>query len=127
MNYATFADLILVVHALFIAFVVLGLVFILIGGIRSWYWVRNRYFRILHLVAIGVVVVQSWFGIICPLTIWEMKLRAKAGQGTYEGSFIAHWLHQLIYFEAPEWVFVLAYTLFAALVVISWIWIPPEK
>ena len=34
----------------------------------------------------------AWIGMICPLTTWEMALRAKAGDATYSGSFIAHWL-----------------------------------
>ncbi len=127
MFYSTLADLILILHTAFIAFVVIGLLLILLGGALTWRWVRHRLFRIVHLIAIGIVVVQSWLGLVCPLTIWEMSLREKAGQVTYSESFIAHWLHEIIYFQAPEWVFTLSYTLFAGLVLLSWIWIPPIK
>ncbi len=120
------ADLLLVVHASFIAFVVLGLVLVLAGGVLSWSWVRNRRFRILHLACIGIVVAQSWLGIICPLTTWEMALRRRAGDPAYEGSFVAHWLSELIYYEAPWWVFVVAYTAFGGLVVLSWFWVRPN-
>ena len=65
------ADAILTLHALFVAFVVLGLCCILVGGYRGWSWVRDRWFRLAHLAAIGVVVLQSWVGVICPLTRWE--------------------------------------------------------
>ena len=63
------ADLILVLHTLFVAFVVLSLPAILLGGVLAWPWVRNRCFRLLHLAAIAFVVVQSWLGMICPLTL----------------------------------------------------------
>ena len=92
-----------------------------------WDWVRNRRFRIAHLIAIGVVVLQSWFGMICPLTIWEMSLRAKAGDATYAGSFIAYWLDAILYYQAPPWVFAVAYTTFGALVIISWFWVRPRR
>jgi hypothetical protein len=120
------ADLLLILHASFIAFVVLGLALIIVGGLLSWSWVRNRWFRIVHLVCIGIVVAQAWLGMICPLTTWEMDLRRAAGDPSYEGSFVAHWLSELIYYEAPWWVFIVAYTVFFMLVVISWFWVRPR-
>lgn len=125
-RYLLAADAILVTHTLFVAFVVFGLMFILVGKLRSWSWVRNRWFRLAHLACIGVVVLQSWLGAICPLTTWEMALRQRAGDTVYSGSFISHWLETILYYRAPEWVFVLCYTLFGALVVASWFWVPPR-
>ena len=124
--YLLVADTILLIHVLFVAFVVLGLLLILIGGSVHWSWVRNRRFRLAHLVAIGIVVLQSWFSVICPLTLWEMSLRDKAGAATYPGAFVAHWLETLLYYRAPEWVFILVYSLFGAVVVASWFWIRPR-
>ena len=117
----------LVLHVLFVAFVIVGLVLVFVGGFLGWSWVRNRTFRIAHLVAIGIVVLQSWFGIICPLTTVEMALRARAGDATYTGSFIAHWLESLLYYQAPAWVFAVCYTGFGAMVVASWFWVRPRK
>ena len=124
---AILADAILVLHVLFVVFVVFGLLAIYVGRFLSWRWVRNRTFRILHLVAIGVVVLQSWLGVICPLTIWEMQLREMAGEVTYSGSFIQYWLHQILFFSAPDWVFILCYTAFAGLVLASWYIVPPKR
>lgn len=121
------ADVLLFSHVLFVAFVVFGLVLILIGKIADWAWVRNRWFRITHLVAIGIVAVQSWFGVICPLTTWEMALRARAGELTYPGSFISHWLEAILYYQAPAWVFTICYTVFAVVVAASWFWVPPRQ
>ncbi len=120
------ADALLFAHVLFVAFVVVGLVLILIGKLRAWAWVRNPWFRIAHLAAIGVVTVQSWFGVVCPLTTWEMLLRERAGEAAYSGTFVSHWLEALLYYRAPAWVFAVCYTVFAAAVVVSWLWVRPR-
>jgi hypothetical protein len=121
------ADAVLLLHFLFVVYVVLGLVLILAGGLLRWSWVRNWWFRISHLAAIGVVVLQAWFGMICPLTTMEMSLRREAGDTTYSGAFIAHWLDAILYYQAPAWVFALCYTVFGAVVVMSWIWVRPVR
>ncbi|MBW7472674.1 DUF2784 domain-containing protein [Marinobacter sp. M216] len=124
--YVVLADSLLVLHVVFVAFVVLGLLAIYLGHFLNWEWVRNIWFRVSHLIAIAVVVLQSWVGVICPLTTWEMALRNKAGDAVYEGSFIQHWLHAILYYSAPEWVFILSYSLFGGLVLISWFLIRPR-
>jgi hypothetical protein len=121
------ADAILLLHVLFVAFVVLGLVLIFVGAALAWSWVRNPWFRLTHLIAIGVVIVQSWLRVICPLTIIEMELRARAGDTAYSGSFMAHWLETILYYQVPPWAFVICYTAFGAVVVASWFWIRPRR
>ena len=121
------ADLVLVIHLGFVAFVVLGLILILLGGALGWSWVRNFWLRIAHLVAIGIVVAQVWLGVLCPLTVLEQWLRARAGQVSYEGSFIAHWMGELLYWDWPGWVFGALYTGFGALVLASWFLVKPHK
>lgn len=125
--YLLAADALLIAHVAFVAFVVIGLLSIVLGGLLSWQWVRNWWFRVFHLVGVAVVVVQSWFGVICPFTTWEMALRAKAGDATYGGAFIAHWLSELLYYEAPAWVFVVAYTAFGFGVAASWVLVRPRR
>ncbi len=124
--YLLAADLLLFGHVLFVAFVVFGLVLILTGKVFAWDWVRNTWFRYGHLAAIGIVVLQSWVGVICPLTTWEMALREQAGDVVYSGSFVSHWLESILYFQAPAWVFSVCYTVFAAVVVASWFWVRPR-
>ena len=124
--YLLAADLLLFTHVLFVAFVVFGLVLILFGKLLNWSWVRNWWFRIAHLVAIIVVVLQAWLGAICPLTTLEMYLRRQAGDTVYAGTFISHWLESILYYQAPMWVFTLCYTVFGLLVVLSWFWVRPR-
>src|SRR6476659_5974774 len=115
-----FAGVVLVLHVALAAFIVVGLVLAVAGNLMGWPWVNNRWFRSAHLAAISVVVAEAWFGVVCPLTTLEMWLRAKAGANTYGGSFIEHWLSRLLYYDAPPWLFVLAYTGFGCLVLATW-------
>ena len=116
------ADLLQGFHFAFILFVVAGLVLVVTGGCRGWAWVRNRVFRAAHLAAIGIVVVQSWFGVTCILTDWENALRERSGGAAYAESFVAHWLNRWMYIDAPAWVFTAAYTVFGGLVVLTFFW-----
>lgn len=120
------ADAVLALHVSLVSFVVGGLVLVVIGNLRWWRWVNALWFRLAHLATIGVVVAESWFGIVCPLTTLEMRLREQAHQSTYKESFIEHWLQQVLYYEAPAWVFVAVYTAFGLAVVASWVWFPPN-
>jgi len=121
------ADSVLFLHILVVAFVVLGLVAVIIGGARKWNWVRNPWFRLVHLVCIAVVVLQAWGGVVCPLTTLEMWLRRLAGEIAYSGSFISHWMEQLLYYDLPSWVFTIIYTAFGSLVFATWLWIRPRS
>ena len=120
MAYELLADVVLVLHAGFVAFVVGGFVLSIAGLLLGWRWVGNRWFRGLHLAAIGLVVVQAWVGVLCPLTTIENWLRERAGQPGYAGSFIQHWLHRLLFYDAEPWLFTVVYTLFGLLVGLTW-------
>ena len=124
--YSLAADLLLILHVMVAAFIVFGLVLVYVGRLRRWEWILNPWFRTLHLLAIGIVALQAWIGTICPLTTWEMALRQRAGEAFYEGSFVAHWLHKLLYWNAPPWVFITAYSGFGMLVLLSWFLVRPR-
>jgi polyferredoxin len=123
--YQLLADVVLTLHFAVVAFVVGGLVLVVIGNLSNWRWVNALWFRLAHLGAIAIVAAEAWLGITCPLTALEMSLRAKARATTYSGSFIEHWVQRLLYYEAPSWVFVLGYSLFGLLVVATWLYFPP--
>lgn len=127
MPYSLLADTILIMHGLFIAFVVGGLVVILIGELRGWAWVRNWWFRLVHLAAIAIVVLQAWFDRLCPLTEWESRLREAAGGTGYTRSFIAYWLHELLFYDAAPGVFTALYTAFGLAVLLAWRLVPPRR
>jgi hypothetical protein len=125
--YSLMADIVLLCHALFIAFLIGGQISIIVGRFQNWQWVRNLSFRISHILAMGIVLGLTWANQVCPLTIWENALRYEAGGSTYKGTFVTYWLNRMIYYEAPHWVFMLAYSSFGAIMLISWIWVRPQK
>ena len=119
------ANAVLTLHLAVVLFVAGGLLLVVAGNLRRWRWVNALWFRLAHLTSIGFVVLQAWLGQVCPLTTLEMALRARAGTSTYGGGFIEHWMQRLLYHDAPEWVFVLAYSVFGLLVIASWFYFPP--
>ena len=125
--YRIAADLVVTVHFAYVAFVLVGFVLILVGIIRRWRWIRNPWFRGIHLACILFVVAEAWLGITCPLTVWEKNLRRLAGETTYRGDFIANLIHELLFYDAPPWVFTVAYSLFGLLALLTFLLAPPRR
>jgi len=87
--YSLLADLVVIAHLTFILFVV-G------GGLLAFRWKRAVW---LHLPAAGWGVLIELAGLVCPLTPLENRLRLKAGELGYEGSFVEHHILPLVYPE----------------------------
>jgi hypothetical protein len=85
--YRLLANAVVIVHALFI-------VFIVFGGFLAW---RRRWVAVVHIPAAVWGVLIEYRGWICPLTPLENTLRAKAGQSGYSGGFIEHYVLPAIY------------------------------
>lgn len=117
------ADAILVVHAAFVLFVVLGLPATWIGIALDRPFARHFGFRATHLAAIGFVVVETLAGYACPLTLWEDALRGVTG----EPGFVERWIHAWLFWRAPPWVFATIYVAFGALVAWTWWRWPPMR
>lgn len=127
-RYSIFADSILVLHVAIVLFNVGALPVIWLGYFRGWQFVRSFSFRVTHLLLIGFIAAESLLGAICPLTTWEDKLRRQAGaEGRYQGGFIAHWLHELIFYDLSENVFAIGYGVFFALVLFTFFRVRPRR
>jgi hypothetical protein len=87
MVYQTLANVVVVIHLSFVIFVVLGAV------LTSW----RRWIIWLHFAALSWAIWIECTGGICPLTPLENWLRIKAGQGAYEGDFVATYLLPVLY------------------------------
>jgi hypothetical protein len=85
--YRALADAVVVVHALFVVFVVLG-------GLAVLRWPRLVW---AHLPAAAWGALIEFAGWICPLTPLEKRLRLLAGEAAYEGGFIEHYLLPILY------------------------------
>ena len=125
--YRLLADAVLLLHFGVVVFVVAGLAAIVVGNLRGWRWVNGLWFRLAHLAAIGVVVVQSMLGRLCLLTVLESWLREQAGGAAYDRSFVEHWVQRVLFHEAPFWVFTVAYSVFGLLVLAAWWRFPPRR
>ena len=87
MIYRVLADLVMVVHFIFIVYAIFGGLLVL-----KWKWTI-----LLHIpVALWGVLVEM-FGWICPLTPLENEFRQAAGLAGYSGGFIDHYLLPVVY------------------------------
>jgi hypothetical protein len=127
MGYGLLADAVVAVHVGFVALVLFGQLVIIAGAALRWGWVRNLWFRVIHLVCIAIVVIESLAGVPCPLTVWEDRLRELAGQSVEEGTFIGRFMHNILFYEAEPWVFTTAYVSFGALVLATFVLAPPRR
>lgn len=88
---ALLADLVVVVHLAFVAFVIAGVLLV-------WRWPRLAWAHV-PCAAWGAWIELS--GGICPLTPLEQWLRLQAGGPSYTGDFVDHYLLPVLY---PEWL-----------------------
>lgn len=81
------ADITMIVHLLFILFV-------LLGGLLVFRW---RWMMLAHLPCVIWVALLEFYGWICPLTPLEQHLRLAGNQQGYSGGFVEHYLFPIIY------------------------------
>jgi len=119
------ADIVVAIHAAYVAIVVVGFAAILIGSAAQWRWVRNFYLRAVHLAMILLVCAEALVG--CAFTRLENVLRLRGGETGYTRDFIGYWLDWLIFYNAPPWVFTAAYLTFGMLVLLTLWFIPARR
>lgn len=127
-TYVLLADVIFVVHFVFTAYIVFGLGIIWLGHFLKWGFIRNFYFRVSHVIAMAVVVAESLFGIFCPLTEAEYRLRILAGEGgRYETTFMAGLSQRFFYFDWDEKTFTAIYVIFFIIILVTYRLIPARR
>ena len=89
MVYSFLTNTVIVIHFLFIFFVVFG-------GFLVFKW---RKFVWIHVPAFIYGTLIEWFGWICPLTYLEVWLLGKTGMTGYGSGFIDHYIAPVIYPE----------------------------
>jgi hypothetical protein len=119
------AEIVLFLHVGYATFVLAGLVAVPPGAWLGWHWVRMGAFRRVHLICTVVVAVEALIGLTCPLTWLEHLLLLASGATGYDRSFIGYLLYWLLYYDAPAWVFTVAYTTVALAVVFLYAYVPP--
>ena len=124
--YRFLADAVVLLHLAYVAFVVLGMAAIVLGATFRWRWVRNFWFRAIHLLMIAMVVGESLLGILCPLTEWEDHLRKLAGESQDSGSFVGRWAQRLLFVDVPPSYLLACYCLFGLVVLAALVLVPPR-
>ena len=132
--YGVLADGMVFVHLLYVGYVVGGQLLIVLAAARGWGWGRNRWFRLSHLLAIGIVVVEAVMGWRCPLTVWEQQLRELGGEQVDAGAtFVGRLLHHLLFIDRyftdgrpPEAFFTTLYVAVFVVVLQGLVMYPPR-
>ena len=109
------ADVVMILHAAFSLFVVLGLVAIIAGIVFGWRWTRRRGFQVAHLLAVLFLVVRVWVGLPCPLSAAENRLRSRTTAPCMLGETFHNSLHRLAFRGAREHRFAFGTTVIAVI------------
>lgn len=109
MIYLWLADIVVAIHAAYAGFVLCGFLAILFGLFFPWAWIRNFKFRICHLLCTVLVAVEAFWGVTCPLTSLENLLLQQGGRTIDQRSFIGRWMNKILFYEAPEEIFLSLY------------------
>jgi hypothetical protein len=132
MNRVLLADIVVTVHLAFVLSVLLAQVLIVVGYFARWQWVRNFWFRLVHLAAIFVVAGQPLIHIECPLTTLERHLRGGYLHDLDDASAVGRFCNETLFFEPSDengqpriWLLA-CYLGFAGLVVLSWVFVLPR-
>lgn len=127
MFYKIFADIIVVLHFIWIIFMLLGLFLTIYGFYRKEFfdwWL----FRTLHLSGILFVGILTLLQRFCPLTILENLSRARyEPENTYLGSFIVHYIENLVYPDVNQTLLRICTVLVATFILVIYIIRPPSK
>ena len=103
MPYRILADVVVLIHFLWILFLFLG----------ALWGIKSKAVRIFHLAGLAFAFVIQVFGWYCPLTYLEVWLRSRHNASlTYTCSFVIHYVEQIVYMELSRYlIFVLTLVL----------------
>jgi MFS family permease len=125
--YRIFAEVVMYVHLAYICGVVFGQLAILIGIVCGWRWIRNPWFRVIHLIMIAIPTYETIQNVDCPLMTLEDHLRREAGQPSLEeGSFVARWLGYM-QVNMPEWAYTPMFIGLGIMVAVTFVLAPPRR
>jgi hypothetical protein len=120
MFYQIAADIVIVIHFLWIAFVILGFPIIL--------WINSTRWRLIHLAAVIWMILMQVSHSICPLTYLEAWLKSEGrGAEVYSGKFMIETIERLIYVDSVTLEKIMVATgVYLAIIVLSF-WFRPIK
>jgi Protein of Unknown function (DUF2784) len=96
--YSALATAVLLLHGLFIVWVIFGALLVRSRPIPRW----------LHIASLVWGILTELLPWPCPLTLLENWLEARAGVEPYEGGFLLHYLDRLVYPDVSPTVLTVA-------------------
>ena len=138
MWYRIGADLVVVVHFLWVVFMTLGGVATLLAVLTIWFGPNKvkivscrflgwKIFRTVHLCGIVYAGILAAMGKYCPLTYLENHLRSAAGTNEYPGSFIVYYVEKIVYPHVEPMMIIVPTVLMAVLVIVAYFVYPSQR
>ena len=120
MFYKVAADVVILIHFLWIGFVILGFPVTLYFNSAKW--------RLFHLAAVILMILMQVTLTICPLTYLEGWLKSGGNtKDVYPGAFIAEWVERLIYVEDMTLEKIMYATMAYLVLILLSFWLRPLK
>ena len=117
-----FSEIILFIHFLIFLFITLSFILIPVGYFQKWKWVKNKYYRSMHLILMGIISIETILGFMCPLTILENYLRDDI---KVDNKF-TEIVHQILYWNLPNYQFIILYILSFSYLIFLWFFFKPN-
>ena len=117
-----FSEIILLLHLLIFLFITLSFILIPIGYFQKWEWVKNKYYRSIHLILMGIISIETILGFMCPLTILENYFR----DDIKVDNKLTEIAHQILYWDLPNYQFIILYILSFSYLIFLWIFFKPN-
>ncbi|HYT94839.1 MAG TPA: DUF2784 domain-containing protein [Gemmataceae bacterium] len=125
MLYRVAADVMSAIHLTLMVFLIFGQLAIIVGIVFRWRWIRNPWFRWIHMAIILIVAVEALIDVNCPLTDWEHDLRRLGGAWGEEMTFTARVVRWLLFPDVSDSVLFGCYIGFALMVLLTFLLAPP--
>ena len=117
-----FSEIVLLFHFCIFLFVILSFFLIPFGYYQKWEWVKNKYYRLIHLVLMGIIFIETILGFMCPLTILENFLR----NDIEINNKITQIIHQVMYWNLTTYQFTILYLLSLLYLIFLWFFFKPD-
>lgn len=117
-----FSEIVLLFHFCIFLFMILSFFLIPLGYYQKWEWVKNKYYRLIHLVLMGIIFIETILGFMCPLTILENFLR----NDIEINNKITQIIHQIMYWDLPTYQFIILYLLSLLYLIFLWFFFKPD-
>ena len=117
-----FSEIVLLLHFFIFLFIVFSFFFIPFGYYKNWEWVKNKNYRLIHLFLMGIVLIETILGFMCPLTILENFLRSDIKVNNKFTEII----HQIMYWNFSNYQFIILYLLSFLYLIFLWFFFKPD-